>query len=72
MIRGLSSILAQAHAPQSDREKATFASYILCWFEFTHLHHVGVSYHNSFAVNTMFRKKSSSFQNAKNAHLDQW
>lgn len=71
MIRGLSSILAQARVPQSDGEKVSFASYILCWCEFTSLHHISVSNHNSFGVNIMFRKKSFSFQNAKDAHLDQ-
>jgi hypothetical protein len=72
MIRGLNSILAQAHVPQSDSEKAGFASPIFCWCEFTHLHHVGVNPHNSFDVKIVFRKKRYSFQNAKNAYLGQW
>jgi len=43
MIRSLSSIYAQAHIPRTEREKRSFINYILCFCEFTHLHHVGVS-----------------------------
>jgi len=42
MIRGLNSIHTQAHVPQTDAEKRSFAGYALCWCEFTHHHHEGV------------------------------
>ncbi len=49
-----------------------FASYILCWCEFSHLHHVGVSTYNIWDVEISSRRRNSSFQNSRNVLLDRW
>jgi hypothetical protein len=42
MIRAISSIRAQAQVPITDSEKLSFVRYIISFYEFVHLHHVGV------------------------------
>ena len=56
MIRGLNSIYTQAHIPQTDAEKRSFAGYALCWCEFTHHHHAGVFQVSRDSSNKLGRK----------------
>ena len=42
MIRAISSIRAQVQIPITDSEKLSFVRYIISFYEFVHLHHVGV------------------------------
>lgn len=42
MIRAISSICAQAQIPATDSDKLSFVKYVLSFYQFVHLHHVGV------------------------------
>jgi len=42
MIRALNSTYNQAHLPETDADKLSFAGYVLVWCDFTKHHHLGV------------------------------
>jgi hypothetical protein len=62
MIRALNSIYTQAHIPQTDSEKRSFAGYVLVLCQFIQHHHDAV---RPTILKTHDRKRFFGFLNVK-------